>query len=109
MRLSQITDGLSNTIMAGEKHVPIGTFGQGYLDSSTYNGDNPICYTRGAGEGVGIAQCLNSPYWQWGSSHTAVCQFVMVDGSVHGIFKTIDPDALRLLCVRDDGQPTPDY
>jgi hypothetical protein len=107
VRLAEITDGLSNTIMVGEKHVPRGYFGQGYLDSSAYNGDYPMCYTRGAGEGIGIAQSMDSLWWQFGSYHIAVCQFVMVDGSVHGIRKTIDPNVLNLLTVRNDGKPTP--
>jgi hypothetical protein len=109
VRLSEVTDGLSNTLMVGEKHVPVGQFGVGFLDSSAYNGDYPMCYTRGAGMGTGIAQTLDSPDWQYGSFHPAVCQFVMVDASVHAVSKNIDPNVLAVLAIRNDGLPTPDY
>src|SRR5262249_33721643 len=36
-KLSSITDGLSNTLLVGEKHVPAHRFGQGPWDSSVYN------------------------------------------------------------------------
>jgi prepilin-type processing-associated H-X9-DG protein len=106
--LAQITDGLSNTLLVGEKHVPINQFGVGYLDSSTYNGDNPTCMTRGAGLGVGLAQSLDDPNWKFGSYHTAVCQFVFCDGHVEGLPHNIDPNILFLLASRDDGQVIPD-
>jgi hypothetical protein len=109
VRLGQITDGLSTTILAGEKHVPKKFYGVGYLDNCTYNGDYPQCYTRGAGEGVGIALDLKEETWKWGSSHLAVCQFVFCDGSVQSILKSIDPEILGLLCIRDDGQVIPPY
>jgi len=106
VRFSAITDGLSNTILVGEKHVPLGKFGQGWLDSSLYNGEYPVCYLRGAGMGVGIAQFNNEPYWKWGSYHTAVCLFALCDGSVQTLSKSIAPDVLGRLCQINDGQVT---
>lgn len=102
--LKAITDGLSNTIMAGEKHVPLGTYGQGALDGSLYNGDNFCSCTRGGGPGNPIAQVLNDPRFKWGSYHRVVCQFVMVDGSVHGLELGIDENLLGRLCQINDGQ-----
>jgi hypothetical protein len=107
--LAEITDGLSTTILVGEKHVPIKQFGVGNLDSSTYNGDYPTCMTRGAGQGVGLAQSLDDPGWKFGSYHMAVCQFVFCDGSVRGLFHSIDPDVLFLLASRNDGKVIPEY
>ncbi len=109
VRLFEITDGLFCTIMAGEKHVPLGTFGQGPLDQSTYNGEYPLCYTRGGGLGVSLAEFRDQPGWMFGSYHTAHCQFVMCDASVQTIFIGITPDVLERLCVRDDGQAAPDF
>jgi hypothetical protein len=91
----------------GEKHVPWGKFGVGDLDSSTYNGDYPTCCTRGAGDGVGLAQSWKDPGWMFGSYHTAVCQFVMCDGSVRGLYHNIDPNVLFLLASRNDGGVIP--
>jgi hypothetical protein len=106
---SKITDGLSNTILAGEKHVPLGTFGVGYLDASIYNGDNLVSCTRPGGNGTGLAVSLKDPGWKFGSYHTAVCQFVMGDGRVIGLPTSISPDILGLLLVINDGQVIPDY
>jgi hypothetical protein len=109
VRFTEITDGLSNTLMVGEKHVPRDGFGVGWLDSSAYNGDYPASYTRGGGNGVGLAQSQNEISWKFGSYHTAVCQFVMCDGSVRGLFHSIDPYVLGLLAQRNDGQVIPDF
>ncbi len=95
--------------MVGEKHVPIHQFGIGWLDSSAYNGDYLACYTRGAGNGVGLALTLDDPGWKFGSYHTAVVQFVFCDGHVKGLWRGIDANVLFLLTQRDDGQVIPDY
>jgi prepilin-type processing-associated H-X9-DG protein len=109
IQMKDITDGTNCTILAGEKHVPIGYFGVGWLDNSTYNGDYLACYTRGASDSVGLAQSLDDPGWKFGSYHIWVCQFVFCDGHVEGIRHNIDPEILFLLVQRDDGQVIPDY
>jgi hypothetical protein len=105
----QITDGLSNTIFVGEKHVPLDAFGVGWFDSSVYNGDYPTSYARSAVSGEGLATSPRDPNWKFGSYHMAVCQFVMGDGRVVGLYHTIDPAVLALLATINDGQPLPDY
>jgi hypothetical protein len=109
VRFSAITDGSSNTFLVGEKHVPLNAFGQGWLDSSVYNGEYPVCYLRGGGMGVGIAQFNNEPIWTWGSYHTAVCLFSFCDGSVRSLSKAVPPDTLAALCQINDGMVLPDY
>jgi hypothetical protein len=93
--------------MVGEKHVPLKQFGVGVLDSCTYNGDYPLCCTRGGGMGIGLATSLTDPYWKFGSYHTAVCQFVFCDGSVQGLPHAITSDTLGLLLCINDGQSIP--
>jgi prepilin-type N-terminal cleavage/methylation domain-containing protein len=114
-KLSMITDGTSNTFLAGEKHVPLGMFGRGRVgDSSIYNG----VWTCYAGRIAGIEDPLaQSPTdvspstggnaWyarKFGSYHTGICQFVFCDGSVRAIRNNIDVANLRRLAVRNDAE-----
>lgn len=112
VRLSSITDGLSNTFLIGEKQVPLGQFTKGVGDGSVYNGDHEWNYSRVAGPGFGITRSpQDTTQWKnaFGSYHPSVCQFVFVDGSVHMIRQNIDTTTLSRLSVRDDGFPVPSY
>jgi prepilin-type N-terminal cleavage/methylation domain-containing protein len=106
---SSITDGLSNTIFMGEKHVPRSQFGRGPLDCSFYNGDYPICSCRGAGPNFPLATSLTDTRPLYGSYHPGICQFVLGDGSVRPIAVSVNPVTLGLLANPTDGQPLPDY
>ena len=44
--LKDFTDGLSHTLLIGEKHVPPGMEGVGWWDCSIYNGGFYQCSTR---------------------------------------------------------------
>jgi hypothetical protein len=109
VRFEDITDGLSNTLLIGEKHVPIGKWGIGWWDCSTYNGDYYPCSTRSAGPNYPLAQSLNDPGWKFGSYHPGICQFALCDGSVRPIPVTIDLKVLGWLANRSDGQIIPDF
>jgi prepilin-type N-terminal cleavage/methylation domain-containing protein len=104
-----ITDGLSNTIIVGEKHVILGSFGKGLLDCSLYNGDYWTCSTRSAGPNFPLAQSYNDQVIGFGSYHPTLCQFVLGDASVRPIQNSTDPKILALLANISDGQPIPDY
>jgi hypothetical protein len=109
LRFEEFTDGLSNTLLAGEKHVPRGNFGQGWLDNSTYNGDYPQSFTRAAGPEFRLAQSPTEMSWSFGSYHLGIVHFTFADGSVRPLPLSIDPTVLGLLSTRNDGQPVPDY
>jgi hypothetical protein len=120
VRFEDITDGLSNTILVGEKHIPVGYLGQGSWDSSAYDGDHPRSFLRGGcltlehtvcreADSHGIAISLNDPGWKFGSYHPAVCLFVFSDGSVQALSKTISADTFRRLTSRNDGQVVGDW
>jgi prepilin-type N-terminal cleavage/methylation domain-containing protein len=113
--LAAITDGTSNTFLAGEKHVPLGMFGRAKVgDCSIYDG----VWTVYAGRVAGIEDPLgqsptdvtpsvggNAFYARkFGSYHPGICQFVFCDGSVRPIRTSIDSDNLRRLAVRNDGE-----
>ena len=107
-----IDDGLSNTLLAGEKHVRLGYLGrEDNGDGSIYNGDpENQNAARVAGKGVPLASSPNVAYnRQFGSYHPDVCQFVMCDGSVMALAVSVSELVLSRLSNRHDGQPIPDY
>jgi prepilin-type N-terminal cleavage/methylation domain-containing protein/prepilin-type processing-associated H-X9-DG protein len=103
-RFADIADGLSNTLMLGEKHVPINKFGD-YAsgDGAAYNGDHGTSM-RGAGSTLTFARNPTDTFTnRFGSYHAGVCQFVFCDGSVQAIRNTIDGTTLGYLADRADG------
>lgn len=109
IRLLRIKDGLSNTLLVGEKHVPMNQFGVGGWDCSTYNGDMFVCASRSAGKSYPLAQSIHDPGWKFGSYHANLCHFAFGDGSVRPIFTSINPDVLQLLANMADGQVIPSF
>jgi prepilin-type N-terminal cleavage/methylation domain-containing protein len=123
-----ITDGLSNTFLAGEKHVPVNMFGRLKVgDGSIYCGVWTTYSGRIAGIGAPLAKGANDltpttgtapagstgtwraatdAVWakKFGSWHTNVCQFVFCDGSVKAISTSIDETSLGYLACRYDSQ-----
>jgi prepilin-type N-terminal cleavage/methylation domain-containing protein len=109
-RITDITDGTSNTIMIGEKHVQLGKLNDPIQDGMIYSGSEQQTYQRRAGASWPLAISPSvSANNQFGSWHTAVCQFVFADGSVHGLPNSIPGTTLGLLANRSDGQPIPSY
>jgi hypothetical protein len=105
--LLAIRDGLSNTLLVGEKHVPYGKFGQGWFDNSLYNGDTYFSSTRAGGLEFPLARSVKEDRWCFGSYHPQLCQFAFGDGSVHVLSSSINPRTLGLLANRNDGQVVP--
>lgn len=102
LTMRNITDGLSNTLLIGERHVKLGEFGKS-PDSSVYNGDTAGSF-RNAGVGALLAKtALDTHSSVFGSWHTGVCQFVLGDGSVKALASSIDGTTLGNLANRHDG------
>src|SRR5436305_10889993 len=59
VRFQEITDGLSNTLMVGEKHVPRVKEGVYPWDCGIFDGHNPVCNTRAAGPEFPLAASGN--------------------------------------------------
>ena len=104
-----ITDGLSHTIFVGEKAVntDFQGFPSGWGDNSMYNGDEPFSFMRVGGRSLEIATNDRSypgliPIW--GSAHNTLCNFAFGDGSVRNLRVEVDPETLRRLSARNDGQ-----
>jgi len=104
-RFAEITDGVSNTILIGEKHVRLSAmYDANAGDGASYNGDYGNSQ-RGAGVGMTLARSPTDSGNIFGSYHTAsICQFLFGDGSVKAISTTIDGTTLGYLATIADGQ-----
>jgi prepilin-type N-terminal cleavage/methylation domain-containing protein len=122
-----IRDGLGNTFLVGERHVPAETFNSDIGDGSVYNGDHHRVAGRCASDapvsgatgpdfvfdlGKGPRDVGGGPerYQRiFGSNHPNICQFVFCDGSVRALPNSTPPATLRLLSNRADGKPVPEF
>jgi len=118
LRMANITDGTSNTIFCGEKHIrPISMRGKNE-DRSIFGGQN-----NSNRRVAGIQQNATANHWIlqppqgdsavanrcYGSLHPGVCPFVMGDGSVRKLSLTININTLTALATRMNGEVIGDY
>ncbi len=121
--IQNITDGTSNTLMIGDKHVPLGKFGQvgtgtstgidassglgaPAWDCCTYDAVHFECSSRPAGANFPFTTSISdtsSSSWAFGSWHPGVVMFAFCDGSVRPITTNIDPNTLEYLASMNDG------
>ena len=117
-KFRQVTDGLSNTFLAGEKFVP--TTGMGdplFGDGSFYNDDGPGNVVRQAGPSYPILPKpdVSTIPWQdaqnlYGSVHASgVCLFVLADASVRAVDAATNTTVLGYLSHIHDGQVIEKY
>jgi prepilin-type N-terminal cleavage/methylation domain-containing protein len=99
MRMSMITDGISNTLFIGEKHVGVKNLN---MEGSIYNGDHGNSFKK-AGTGAPLVKNPQAASGNFGSWHPGVCQFVLGDGSVRTIRNEIDLTTLGYMAHRFDG------
>jgi prepilin-type N-terminal cleavage/methylation domain-containing protein len=120
--IASITDGTSNTLMVGEKHVRLGFFGlvlqaanstTQIADGSIYNGDRAPTIGRQCGLTRELvrdpAAGSGAPVNSFGSYHTGVCQFVFGDGSVKALSVGLAGNVLGALAGRADGLVIPNF
>ena len=105
-RMADITDGTSNTVMVGEKHVPkTGMNDINFGDGPAYNGDKGYSF-RAMGSNRLLARTItdtsNSKFGSW---HTDIVQFALADGSVRGLRTSISGTTLGYLANMQDGMP----
>jgi prepilin-type N-terminal cleavage/methylation domain-containing protein len=109
LAFAALTDGLSNTFLVGEKHIPRGHIRDFPWDCSIFDGHQWVCHTRAAGPDFPIATNRQADVWSFGSEHPGICQFLYGDGSVRAVKSHINPVTLGLLANRQDGQVIGEY
>jgi len=121
VRPADIRDGLSNTALAGEMHVPIDRLAQPPENGAVFNGEDIVAFARIGGPGVPLAKGPRDlaytaarapitnpnpasfiPVRGFGSWHPGICHFVLADGSVRGVHNTIDTISLGQLTHRSN-------
>jgi prepilin-type N-terminal cleavage/methylation domain-containing protein len=103
------TDGLSNTLLVGDKHVPLNDNGVGWWDCSMYDGEYYQCSCRSASASYPLTIIPQDTGWKFGSKHLGVVMFCFGDGGVRTLPVGITPTTLQLLGTRNDGQVIPPY
>jgi prepilin-type N-terminal cleavage/methylation domain-containing protein len=110
-RMTDVSDGLSNTVLVGEKQVHQTVLGSAGGDNEVWNNSGWDQDHVRFGEAVPQPDSMHptsksATFWsvRFGSSHTGLFNAVMGDGSVRGIRFSIDADNWRRLCLIADGE-----
>ena len=112
-----ISDGSSNTILAGEKALAPDRYFQwscsdneGYTSGWDWDivrwGDLPPVSDNLKALPAPAPRPPQNCEWRFGSAHNGGTNFVLVDGSVHFIANSIDRQVFQNGCRRDDGNGT---
>jgi type II secretory pathway pseudopilin PulG len=118
VRLRDVNDGLSQTYLLGEKHVPRSEYylGEDWGDNeSAYSGDDRdlIRFTGRPGDRAFNPISDGTPFSNnhdklggmvFGSGHSSIFQMAMADGSIHHISYSIDQYIHSILGSRADGK-----
>jgi len=114
-----ISDGLSNTLLAGEKHVNPDHVGElVWGDGTFFNDDSSAVATRVVGPTAPLASSPTDPTLtsevvariRFGSDHTSgICQFARCDGSVQAFTPDTSEIVLGYLANMRDGQVVSEY
>jgi prepilin-type processing-associated H-X9-DG protein len=107
LRLDDITDGTSNTLLVGEKAMEPAAYNTGgwYFDEPIFSGGS-----SGTGRwGPLIIRDLlargdSNVFPNWGGPHTGGCQFLMADGSARSILFGLDAAAVLALMTPNGGE-----
>jgi hypothetical protein len=109
VRIDDITDGTSQTLLVGEPHIPTGEMNRSPYNGPAYFGRHLTHFCRIGGPGVPIshhADDRRANAYSFGAVHDGICQFAFADGSASGISSSISSQVLGSLCDRAGGIPS---
>jgi prepilin-type N-terminal cleavage/methylation domain-containing protein/prepilin-type processing-associated H-X9-DG protein len=110
VRILEIIDGTSTTLMVGDKHLRPIDIGDGTYDGCIYSATPSGLSFRQAGSNHPLALGLNDVQnGQFGSWHSGVVNFVFCDGHVAGLQTSISGTTLGFLATRAGGEVIPAY
>ena len=109
VRIADVTDGTSNTLLAGDKRLNIGRLGQQQKDDDTgyttaWDEDTIRRTDQPPKPDYVSADPGDTGGKLFGSSHTGGFNVVLVDGSVRFLGYTIDPQTFEWLGNKNDGK-----
>jgi prepilin-type N-terminal cleavage/methylation domain-containing protein/prepilin-type processing-associated H-X9-DG protein len=110
IRLLEITDGTSSTMLIGDKHLRPTDIGNGTYDGCVYSATPSGESFRQAGSAHPLALTIYDPQnGQFGSWHTGVVMFAFCDGHVDALTTSVAGTTLGFLATRHGGEIIPVY
>ena len=113
IRPAQITDGLSTTMVIGDRHIPPAIAGAGVMehynqgDTAFFVSDTPHTLFRDTARGLASSP-RDTNNRKFGSQHPGITQFVMCDGHVEALTNDTDIDVLLKYAAIGDGDDPSD-
>lgn len=112
IRIADVTDGTSNTLMIGETFVPRGSDKLTPYNGPGFFGRYLTNFARVGGPGVPLAHNpldQRAIEFSFGSDHDGLVQFAMGDGSVRAIGTSLSTRILANLANRRDGEAVGEF
>jgi prepilin-type N-terminal cleavage/methylation domain-containing protein len=109
VRIATISDGVSNTLLVGEKQLDPSQLGLTADDNQPYNrpgwsGDYEVYRTAVEQPEQDELREYPGSCTYFGSAHTSTFQTVFCDGSVRTVRYSVDLTVWKRACIRNDGQ-----
>jgi prepilin-type processing-associated H-X9-DG protein len=109
-RIADIADGLSNTILVGEKAIDTRAYNTGgwYWDEPIFAGGGAGDTVRGGSLVVQDGSDIDFRN-NWGSAHPGGAQFLFGDGSIRQLAYGLDEKVMKALLSPAGGEVVPDF